>query len=372
MKFFKSILALFFSFTCAPAPGFTEAERSVPEVPGPNYVIERAQQRYFDYWYNPRTLSLSQASVVHDTGTAAVTGNPAGLGLASAPGLEITYDYNQIGAKDRVSEYQHIGSASIALPLRWGTTKSGIGLAWNGLQGGPNDVPLNSENRTHALVLAAGFQWSDALTLGYSFGWMRNEIYSNVYDFEMDSGFKHTLGAQYTFGDARIGLMTSLGHGRYGLHINDAFTGASNPRQLSATLGAAYNFSPFDFFASLDYRDYRAESDAQVSDPIITVGGDESGHSFSPAFGVETSPLDWLRVRAGARRTYRRHFFARNELSTYRDEASYSAWSVGAGVVIPGIEQVRIDFGFEERRLGRGNREFSLGVTLPLSKASGV
>lgn len=341
---------------------------------GKSYFIEQAQQRYFDSWDQARLHALGGAATSTNTEVNAVSGNPAGLGRLASPEMAGGYNYNQVGGKEGISEYQHIGTLFFGLPLS--PTNGAIAFGVSTLQGGPSDFPVNSEHRDLVFHAGYGLALSDSLAVGYALGWFRNSMYSNLYEFEMNHGFRHTLGLQYQHGEPEngvfeLGLQGFFGHTRYrGDLLSERFPSASYT-EIGGELGTAFH-SPLLFghqasvFFATDYASYQANGDNSTRPFEFPFMGDESGHRVAPKLGVEIPLQEAVTLRAGTRYQWRHHFFARDELRSIRGDADAFVWTVGLGFSIPSLSNARFDASLEERSTGRGNRHMAVALVLPL------
>lgn len=331
------------------------------------FYVEQAQQRFFDEWPDARTLSLAGASIGTANDSSSVNGNPAGLGFLNFPELTLSYDYNQTGAREALVEYQHVGTASLAIPsetfgLDWGT----FGIGTTGLQGGPNDYPINSEHRVESFDFAYAKSITPSLSIGYTGTRFDNHVYSNLYRYEMNPGIRHTVGAQYKVESIVLGASTFYGSGRYDANFHELGESSSSIREFGIDVGASYATNASKYFAGFELSDYRASGTPDVAPSSIELGGKEVGSLYVPKIAAEFSINDWLTARIGTRYIFRRQFFYRDELSMLSGEANSFAWSTGLGAKLPLKYSPEIDLGYEERELESGNRQIVATVRLPL------
>ena len=335
------------------------------------YYIAQAAQRYFEQGQNARTFGLGSSAIVTSRDSSSIIGNPAGLGLMTGGEFTGSYGYNELSGEeieswDNIKAKQNYGAGLLAFPI--GPVENDLpdygnfGLGWSGIQSDTTDS-IDTDAYITNIHGAYAKAIDPDLSVGYALTWQHNKLQSDLYDYTMDNGFRHTVGFQQIVDDnLTIGGDFFFGHGSYDTTLRSANgasvgVGDSNVKAHGFDVGLAYAMEHTTFFASVDYTAMKTTSGGvQAANPEIVVGGDESGTFFTPKAGVEYAANDDIILRGGYRYLARQAYhFDREELNGLDGAAKTNAYSLGIGLNLPVhdnyIKALRIDYGVEYRNV---------------------
>ncbi len=348
---------------------------------------QQAQQRYYPQQQNARTFGMAGSSVVTSSDSSSVVGNPAGLGLMWGGDFSGTYSNDTLSGNEHpsyreVEEDRNIGQTLLALPLgpvTNGTPDFGnVGLGWTGFNSDYGDDTFNTKSNGYRVTGAYALGLTDTLSFGYSLSYYKDSLRSDLYDYSMNDGFRHTFGVSSIVSDAlTVGASFFFGNGDHATRFKlaDAKFG-SDTDSSGFELGAAYKLSESTLVAvSGDYQHFKAGGDILSSDPEIVPGGKERGDTFAVRVGVEQLISDYLTARAGYRfQANTNYHFSRPELEVLNGSATYNAWTLGLGLKLPidgtYIKSVNLDYGVEYRSVGYQDWQHVVTLSTPFDLCS--
>ncbi|MCG3197674.1 MAG: hypothetical protein GHCLOJNM_02164 [bacterium] len=323
------------------------------------FLIQDAQQRYFDLPLDARSLALGGSNIATADDLASVFGNPAGLGFIDHCGASFTYSRDEINGDEfpftnAIGRDYDVGTLRIALPIRMGGT---VGFGYSASEGETSDLQDTEVDR-ELYNFAYGLRLNPCMSLGYSFTWVQDEVDGRWGDYEMDDGYRHTLGLQ-----CRPSACTALGlSGFYASGDPESdiiIIGPQNGDRESwgVELGGAWQvFERTRLTSSVDYVSYDLDSNIRLANvPVANlVPADEDGQSWTVRAGIEQKCCDWLTGRVGY--LYRDNTYDFKDpilAANLNDSLDYHAVSTGLGLNI--CQNLTVDYGFQYRFLGDGD-----------------
>lgn len=344
------ILALALCALCGGAFGFDYEE----------FLIQDAQQRYFDFPLDARSLALGGSNIVTADDLASVFGNPAGLGFIDHCGASFTYSNDEISGDEfpfgnSIETDYDVGTLRVALPIRMGGT---VGFGYSVSDGETSDTQ-GTESDREIYNFAYGLRLNPCMSLGYSFSLFQDEVEGRWGDYEMDNGYRHTLGLQ-----CRPNACTALGlSGFYASGDPESDIIIAGPQDgdresWGVELGGAWQVCERTrLTSSVDYVSYDLDSYIRLGNiPGINLAipADEDGQTWTVRAGIEQKCCDWLTGRVGYLYRDNTYDFKDPILAANLDDSlDYHAVSTGLGLNI--CQNLTVDYGFQYRFVGDGD-----------------
>jgi long-subunit fatty acid transport protein len=237
------------------------------------------------------------------------------------------------------------------------------------------DDYLDTDTDGLRLHLGYGLIVEDIWSIGYSLTYFDTEEDSLATDFEMDDGFRHTLGVQveaarYCFMGLSIFFASADPESEI-LTVGDLDGDADS---WGFDLGAAWQLAEKTTLAtSFDYANYSTDVDLPAGIVIpgpgtaFTGDKDEDGDSWAVKAGIEHAFTYCFDGRAGLRYQNIDYDFDNvgfvnnvdlsDELS---GDIGYIAGALGFGIHF--TENITLDYGFEYRDVGEGDMSHALSL----------
>jgi opacity protein-like surface antigen len=359
------------TLTLLPPSGFADGPQ--------DFHFQRATERYMDLPENARTFGMAGSSVLISGDSSSVVGNPAGMGWMEDGEASVSYGRNSISGRElpsynEIEQEENMGQVLFTHPL--GPVGNGlpdygnIGFGWSGYESDTDDT-IDSQTDGYRITAGYAMPISDQWSLGYALSYFNDSLESNLFDYPMTDGFRHTVGVQRNAdNDWLFGSTAFIGHGTHDAEIFSLGTNTESD-VLEVGLGVGVGTRPWGpatlLAAAVEYRHYDTDGEISVAPDGVTVGGDEEGDVMFARVGIEHNVTDRVALRAGYK--YAALFDYDWERDGLDGSAKYNAWSAGAGVDFPmhdaWIKAIRLDYGVEYRAVGNDDWQHLVTVSMP-------
>jgi hypothetical protein len=283
-------------------------------------------------------------------------GNPAGLGWITCPEAAVTYSWSELSGKDflmmqgypsfqSVSEEFNAGTLQMAIP-------TGCGVFGLGVYGYESDVDdfYNTDTDGYHMDFAYSLKICPTWTLGYGLTWVNDRQDRDYVDYEMDDGFRHTLGVTQRLNECAMwGLSGFYGSGDADTDYLYYGGQGADMESWGFDGGLALRCNPKTLLTlSANYVDYNMDADLFAPQFRLNQDVGQDGKTWGVKVGVERTFNECFVTRVGYRYQDNEYDFNDSGVQTQiSDDFDYHAVSAGFGFQIGPC--VTLDYGAELR-----------------------